>query len=112
MTPVLLSGYKLMWVFVMFDLPVDTRQARQDYAKFRKWLLADGFMKVQYSVYARVCSNWDSAQVHASRVGIHVPPDGEVRVFCMTDKQFARQWIYDGKRRQQPERPPKQLEFF
>jgi CRISPR-associated protein Cas2 len=101
-----------MWVFVLFDLPVDTKEARRRYVKFREWLLSDGFMKVQYSVYGRVCPSWESAEVHAQRVGARVPDDGEVRVLFLTDKQFARQRIFDGKRRRQPERPPKQLEFF
>lgn len=108
----LLNGYRLMWVFVLFDLPVDTKQARHDYAQFRKYLLRDGFFQIQYSVYGRVCPSQESADVHASRVGLRVPPDGEVRIFFLTDKQFGRQRIFDGKRRVQPEKPPKQLEFF
>jgi CRISPR-associated protein Cas2 len=109
---VFLTGYRLMWVFVLFDLPVDTKQARREYALFRKWLLKDGFIKIQYSAYGRVCASRESAEVHAQRVGSRVPPDGEVRVFFLTDKQFGRQQIFDGKRRVQPEKPPKQLEFF
>lgn len=101
-----------MWVFVLFDLPVDTKKARHDYAKFRKWLLEDGFLKLQFSVYGRVCASWESAEVHAARVGQRVPDDGEVRIFFLTDKQFARQRIFDGKRRTQPEKAPNQLEFF
>jgi CRISPR-associated protein Cas2 len=101
-----------MWVFCIFDLPVDTKKARRDYALFRKALLKDGFIRIQYSVYGRVCPSRESAEVHAARVGNEVPPDGEVRVFFLTDKQFGRQRIFDGKRRIQPEKPPKQLEFF
>lgn len=101
-----------MWVFVIFDLPVDTRQARRHATLFRKFLLEDGFLKIQYSVYGRVCASRESAEVHSARVGSRVPPDGQVRIFFLTDKQFGRQQIYDGKRRTQPEKPPKQLEFF
>lgn len=110
--PVLITGYRLMWVFVIFDLPVDTKQARRDYTVFRKYLLRDGFMRIQYSVYGRVCPSRESAEVHANRVGGRVPPDGKVRIFFLTDKQFGRQRIFDGNRRTQPEKPPKQLEFF
>ena len=42
-----------MWVVAMFDLPVETQQNRRDYARFRKALLKDGFMMLQFSVYAR-----------------------------------------------------------
>jgi CRISPR-associated protein Cas2 len=107
-----LSAYRLMWLFVMFDLPVDTKLARRHYAQFRKFLLRDGFTQVQYSVYARVCASEDTMQVHGHRVAARVPPDGEVRLLCITDKQFERQKIFWGKLRKQPPKTPLQLEFF
>ena len=107
-----LSAYRLMWLFVMFDLPVDTKAARRAYAQFRKFLLKDGFTQVQYSVYARVCASEENMRVHAKRVEQRVPDDGEVRLICITDKQFERQQIFWGKMRKQPQKAPKQLEFF
>ena len=44
--------------------------------------------------------------------GERVPDDGEVRLICITDKQFERQQIFWGKMRKQPQKAPKQLEFF
>ena len=107
-----LSAYRLMWLFVMFDLPVDTQAARRAYAQFRKFLLKDGFTQVQYSVYARVCASEENMRVHSRRVEARVPDDGEVRLICITDKQFERQQIFWGKLRKQPSAAPKQLEFF
>lgn len=43
----LISGYRCMWIIVMFDLPVDTKEARRAYAQFRKKLLLDGFARMQ-----------------------------------------------------------------
>ena len=31
-----LDEYRIMWVFVFFDLPTETRQNRRDHARFRK----------------------------------------------------------------------------
>ena len=47
-----LSGYRSMWLFAMFDLPVDTKKARREYTRFRKALLAQGFryVKVRYKI--------------------------------------------------------------
>lgn len=101
-----------MWVLVMFDLPVDTKKARRQYARFRKTLLGDGFVKMQYSVYIRHCASRQNADVHISRVEQAIPPDGEVRVITITDKQFERMRVFWGKRRETPELPPLQLEFF
>jgi CRISPR-associated protein Cas2 len=101
-----------MWLFAMFDLPVDTREARRAYAQFRKFLLQDGFMRMQYSVYARVCASEEAVQVHAKRVEQRVPPGGEVRLITITDRQFGKQRIYNGKLRKMPPKTPLQLEFF
>lgn len=51
-----LSGYRLMWIFVMFDLPVTTREQARAATKFREFLLDEGFEKSQFSVYARFCN--------------------------------------------------------
>jgi CRISPR-associated protein Cas2 len=101
-----------MWLFVLFDLPVDTKAARRAYAQFRKFLLRQGFMKLQYSVYARVCASAEATSVHIQRVQSRLPDDGEVRMLWITDKQFERQRIFWGKSRKQPPKAPQQLEFF
>lgn len=107
-----LSGYRCMWVIAMFDLPTDTKKARREYAIFRKHLLRNGFTMLQYSVYARHCASKENAEVHARRINSFVPPDGEVRVLTITDKQFERMVIFWGKLRMAPAPPPAQLEFF
>ena len=101
-----------MWLVVMFDLPVDTRAARREYAQFRKKLLLDGFDRMQFSVYIRHCASEENADVHFQRVQGGLPPDGEVRILAITDKQFERMRIYWGKRRKPPEHAPAQLELF
>ena len=107
-----LSAYRFMWVFTMFDLPVDTKEARREYAHFRKNLLKDGFTMLQFSVYVRHCASEENAAVHIARVERVVPPDGEVRVVTITDKQFGRMRTFWGKLRKPPPPAPKQLEFF
>lgn len=106
------SRYRTMWIMAMFDLPTDTKAARRAYTLFRKGLLKDGFCKMQYSVYTRHCASEENASVHISRVEQMVPKDGEVRILQITDRQYERMRVFWGKRRQQPEAPPAQLEFF
>lgn len=107
-----LSAYRFMWVFAMFDLPVDTPTARREYTRFRKRLLKDGFTRLQYSVYIRHCSSEENALVHIERVERGVPDDGEVRIVTVTDKQFERMRTFWGKMRKAPPPAPKQLTFF
>jgi CRISPR-associated endonuclease Cas2 len=55
-----LSGYRLMWIFVMFDLPVGTKKEMREATRFRQFLLDQGFEMSQFSVYARFCNGKDS----------------------------------------------------
>lgn len=108
----MVSGYKQMWVMVMFDLPVATREDRHNYTKFRKKLLGDGFIQLQLSVYARPCRTDENAETHRTRVERWLPPYGQVRIMMYTDKQFARMDVFVSKRREQSEDQPEQLSFF
>ena len=108
----IISGYRAVWILAMFDLPTDTKKARKDYTHFRKNLLKNGFGMLQYSVYIRHCSSEENAAVHYNRVKAFLPPDGEVRLVTITDKQFERMQTFWGKMRKPPPRKPRQLELF
>jgi CRISPR-associated protein Cas2 len=101
-----------MWVLAMFDLPVDSKDARRAYTDFRKALVKDGFTMMQFSVYVRHCASEENADVHENRVSGALPPDGEVRVLRITDKQYERMRVFLGKMRKPAEQPPRQLELF
>jgi CRISPR-associated protein Cas2 len=101
-----------MWLMAMFDLPVDSADARNRYTKFRKTLLSNGFMMMQFSVYARFCDSAEVAATQRRLVRGALPPDGEVRIICITDRQFAKMEVYMGQNRHRPENPPEQLLLF
>lgn len=101
-----------MWLVVMFDLPVDTKQAVKEANDFRIKLKKDGFMMMQYSVYIRHSPSRENSDVHERRVKRMLPPDGEVRILRITDKQFGQMQVFRGKRRKAVENAPKQLQMF
>ena len=101
-----------MWVLVLFDLPVRTKPQRKRATEFRKQLLEDGFMMMQYSVYARPCPSEENAEVHVERIRRNLPPLGSVRILKVTDRQYGRMLCFDGNRPAPPEGMPRQLEFF
>lgn len=101
-----------MWLIALFDLPVDTPEARKAYTQFRKKLIQDGFSMLQYSVYARYCPSEDKAATHRRRVRSSLPPDGEIRLLSITDVQFGKMLVFHGKQRAPTESPPKQIEMF
>ena len=107
-----LTAYQIMWLYIFFDLPTNTKTQRHDAAKFRKYLIQDGFSMMQYSVYIRHCASRESLEVHLKRVKAAVPPEGLVTALQVTDKQFGGMINFIGKRATPPPDPPLQLEFF
>ena len=107
-----LNGYAIMWLYVMFDLPVETKVQRKVAARFRKDLLKDGFTMHQFSVYTRHCASNEAATVHIKRIKNMVPDEGIISVLKVTDKQFGDTIRFVGKKRQPPPAQPMQLEFF
>jgi len=107
-----LSGYETMWLFAMFDLPSVTKKEKKDYMAFRKELLRRGFMKLQFSVYARFYPNEEASQTHRGEIEYLLPPEGQVRLISITDTQFGKMDVFSGKTRETPEDAPQQLLLF
>ncbi len=79
-----------MWLLVLFDLPVGTKEQRRRATRFRNSLKDDGFLMLQFSVYARICRGQDAVDKHLRRVRSSLPKEGSVRSLQITDKQYGR----------------------
>ena len=110
--PPALSEYRGVWLLAMFDLPVTTSEARREYTRFRKTLLKHGFTMLQYSVYARYFGSEEASDAHRNAIRRVLPPDGQVRLMMITDKQFGKMEVFYGKNRKPVEKPPQQLMLF
>lgn len=107
-----LSGYRLMWIFVMFDLPVGTKREMKNATKFRQFLLDEGFEMSQFSVYARFCNGKESFEAHLSRIERNLPEKGDIHVLTFTDRQYENIIRFSSQRRQKPRKNPDQLALF
>lgn len=107
-----LNAYRIMWLFVFFDLPTDTKKQRKNASQFRKSLLKDGFTMMQFSVYLRHCASSESADAHERRIKTVLPIEGKISIMRITDKQYGNIMNYWGKSIQQNEPTPLQLELF
>ena len=107
-----LTGYRNVWLFAMFDLPVTTQAARRRYAQFRKLLLVEGFTMLQFSVYARHCASEESSDIIRDSIRSGLPSDGQVRLLAVTDRQFGKMEVFYGKKRTPVEDPPAQIMLF
>ena len=103
---------EFMWIMVFFDLPVKDKEERKQASQFRNFLLKDGYMMLQFSVYARICNGQDRVDKHFVRLQAHLPHKGSVRAMQITDKQFGRMKTLVGTRRKNEETKAEQLLLF
>ncbi len=101
-----------MWVLAVFDLPVGTKGERRRATKFRKYLLDQGFVMMQFSVYLRFCASKEHAEVHADDISRNVPNAGKVDVLFFTDKQYGAIRTFRGKADAPAPKRPNQFELF
>lgn len=107
-----LNAYRIMWLFVFFDLPTNTKRERSDATHFRKNLEKDGFTMMQYSVYIRHCPSRENLDVHIKRVKCFIPDKGQVSMLSITDKQYSEIINYWGAEVKPLGPTPVQLELF
>ena len=88
---------RFVWVFVFFDLPVGTKPERRAATRFRNFLKDDGYMMLQFSVYARVCRGDEAVDKHLRRVVSNLPGRGSVRALQVTDRQYGRMRLLLGE---------------
>ncbi|AHA04655.1 CRISPR-associated endonuclease Cas2 [Pediococcus pentosaceus] len=77
-----------MRLMIMFDLPVETAKQRKQYRQFRKSLINEGFLMIQYSVYVRVCVTKKSATLMENRIKTFLPENGTIQALTLTEKQY------------------------
>lgn len=78
-----------MRLLVFFDLPVDTPQDRKRYRIFRKFLIKDGYLMMQESVYSKMVIDAASANASINRLRSNAPEAGLVQVLKVTEKQYS-----------------------
>ena len=106
------NAYRIMWIFVFFDLPTETIKDRKAANRFRKGLIQDGFTMFQFSIYLRHCPSRENAEVHKKRVKQMLPKNGKVGILAVTDKQFGNMEMFISNKPEKIPPPSQQLELF
>ena len=97
------SHYELMWLVVMFDLPVSSKAEMKRATLFRNSLLELGFSRKQFSVYMRHGESFENAQAMAQKVRHCLVPNGFVSVMFITDRQYGMTENYFGEAKEEHE---------
>lgn len=78
-----------MRVIVFFDLPTTTEKDVKNYTKFRKLLIENGFVMMQYSIYTKIVLNKSGLKSIENKISRITPKKGLVQLLVVTEKQFA-----------------------
>jgi len=84
----MMSDYRFMRIILFFDLPMLSDAEIRRYTRFRKYLLSNGYVMMQYSIYSKIFPNRDIIKWHMQDLNRSLPPDGSVIVMTVTEKQY------------------------
>jgi len=110
-----MSAFRVMWLMLMFDLPTRTKVERKKYHWFHKELEIEGYMMLQYSIYGKIFSSTESANLGKKRIKNFINKNiknGNIRLLMFTDKQFASMDIIIGEKSIEEKNEPTQLLLF
>ncbi|MDI6027310.1 CRISPR-associated endonuclease Cas2 [Corticibacterium sp. UT-5YL-CI-8] len=110
--PTHLSAYRLMWMLVTFDLPVETKKQRKAAGAFRLHLLDLGFEMSQLSNYLRICNGKEQFDAYIRKIESSLPERGDIFVFQFTDRQYENIVRFSDQSRRKRSKNPEQLALF
>ena len=85
-----------MRIILFFDLPMITEDDKRIYTRFRKELVRNGYMMLQFSVYSKICTNREAAVNNILKIKKNIPEKGSIRILLVTEKQYAKMEIILG----------------
>lgn len=80
---------RVMRTIVFFDLPNVYYKDRKNYQKFHKFLVNDGYIMLQESVYSKIALNLQQAELNINKIKKNSPQKGVIQVMNITEKQYA-----------------------
>ena len=92
-----MNSYRFMRILLFFDLPSVTYNDLKQYRNFRKYLIKNGFMMLQESVYMRLLLNSNMVKIICESLEKNKPSNGLVQVLVITEKQYERMFFLVGE---------------
>lgn len=81
-------SYKYMRVIVMYDLPNNNYQENKEYMKFRKLLIKNGYIMMQFSIYSKCLNVKTKFNLEVNKIKKFIPTNGNIRILAVTEKQY------------------------
>jgi len=86
-----------MRLIVFFDLPMVSPEDRKQYSRFHKYLINQGFIRMQESVYSKIALNSSIAKTIKDDLERHKPDAGNVQILSVSERQYQDIMIIVGE---------------
>lgn len=81
---------RIMRTIVFFDLPNIYSKDKRNYFLFRRFLINEGFIMMQESVYSKIVMNFQQSMLLVDRLKKKAPKKGLIQVLTITEKQYSQ----------------------
>ena len=79
-----------MRVIVFFDLPTETNDEKREYRAFRSFLIKNGSVMMQESVYSKIVLNNTVLDAVCRNIRRNKAKKGLIQVLTVTERQFEK----------------------
>lgn len=80
---------RVMRTIVFFDLPNIYYKDKRNYQLFHKFLINEGYIMLQESVYSKLALNLQQAEFNINKIRKNAPSKGLIQVLNVTEKQYT-----------------------
>ncbi len=81
---------RAMRMIIFFDLPNVYAQDKRNYLRFRKFLINEGFLMMQESVYSKIVLNSQQGALLLEKVKKKAPQKGIIQALTITERQYSK----------------------
>ena len=81
---------RILRTIVFFDLPNNYANDKRNYLLCRKFLINEGFLMMQESVYTKIILNSIQANLLIEKIKKNAPKKGIIQLITITEKQYSQ----------------------
>ncbi|MGL5617808.1 MAG: CRISPR-associated endonuclease Cas2 [Metamycoplasmataceae bacterium] len=93
------STFRNMRLLLFFDLPSVELYEKKEYLKFRKSLLKNGYIMLQFSVYIKSINTSQKINGEIKKIKNELPNGGNIRIVQITESQYENMFILIGNKK-------------
>ncbi len=80
---------RFMRIMIIFDLPTVESYEKKEYRQFRKELIKNGYIMIQFSVYLKSFNHQIKLNDEVIKISKYIPKSGNIRAILLTEHQWA-----------------------